>query len=264
MGFSIGSSRFSKIIRNDRGILIKTAGYNIVIRIDIDRVLKSLANKKFCDPNRNFRPVGNAAYSILPIKEIVAKYNSVQLGIANYYLLHIDRVDVFYRIMYIIQYSCYGTIAKKLNSSIFKIFRKYGKPPTFEFGVRSKTLGTFGPITEVKKITVFSTDVVKKMVRDRGLPLKGNTGFTTMNFVNWRTYKNLTNPKCLICGSSLNVEWHHVNRIKNVKATGFTKVMQQLNRKVIPLCHKHHVEVEHGKYSGAKLADLVEVESWLI
>lgn len=163
--------------------------------------------------------------------------------------------------MYIIQYSCYGTLAKKFNSTIFKIMRKYGKPPTFEITVVEKKKNL--TLKRTKKISVLSTDQVRSMITNRSRLIKEKDPFSVLRTVNWRTYKNL-DSSCIICGAQKDVEWHHVNRIKNIKVEGFTKVMQQLNRKVVPLCHQHHLEVEHGKYNGVKLGQLVEIESWLI
>jgi hypothetical protein len=47
---------------------------------------------------------------------------------ANYLIPMIDAYRSFTLIQYILEYSCYGTIATKYKSTIFKIFLKYGKP----------------------------------------------------------------------------------------------------------------------------------------
>ncbi len=60
-----------------------------------------------------------------------------------------------------------------------------------------------------------------------------------------------------------NIEWHHVNQIKKGKTTGFTQVMKQLNRKQVPLCKKHHLDVTKGLYDEAKLSDLVQIHFFL-
>jgi hypothetical protein len=74
-----------------------------------------------------------------------------------------------------------------------------------------------------------------------------------MNKINWRTYKNLQ-AFCVICGTDQEIEWHHINSVRKIgtKVTGFSRVMQSLNRKQIPLCKKHHLEVGQGKYNGIK------------
>lgn len=51
---------------------------------------------------------------------------------------------------------------------------------------------------------------------------------------------------------------HHVKHIRksNVTATGFTKIMSQLNRKQIPVCKPCHNLIHQGKYNGISLTDL--------
>lgn len=268
LGFSLGSYKTPRLGMNQNGLLIKSAGQNIIVRINGERVLESLALKKFCKKSQKFRPTAISSYSILPIRDIVTKFNHVQVGIANYYLPYIKRVDVFYRIMYIIQYSCYFTIAKKLKISVSKIFKRFGNPPTFDVNVSQKIKGVLTNTS--KKFSVLSTAQIKlrvaELVKDRlasgSLTGTSKDPFSALAITNWRTYKNLS-CKCLICGSDSDVEWHHVNRIKNIKTIGFSKVMQQLNRKVVPLCHTHHVQVEKGRYDGTKLGDLFDLEYFL-
>ena len=86
--------------------------------------------------------------------------------------------------------------------------------------------------------------------------------FRPMKTINWRTYKNLENV-CIICGTDINVEQHHIRHIRKGKVTGFSQVMNQLNRKMVPLCRTHHNEVEHGKYDGVKLEELFDIQRLL-
>jgi hypothetical protein len=51
-----------------------------------------------------------------------------------------------------------------------------------------------------------------------------------------------------------------VKSIKKEKVSGFNQVLKQLNRKMIPLCKKHHIEVEHGKYNDIKITDLIDID----
>lgn len=84
-----------------------------------------------------------------------------------------------------------------------------------------------------------------------------------LNKINWRTYRNLTS-ECCICGSPDNVEMHHVYAIRKGKVSGFTQIMKQLNRKQIPLCKKHHTEVEVGLYDDIAVKELFDIERFLL
>jgi hypothetical protein len=56
---------------------------------------------------------------------------------------------------------------------------------------------------------------------------------------------------------------HHVKHIRKGKVIGFTQILKQLNRTMIPLCRTHHWEVYKGKYDGIKLEDLIGIERFL-
>ena len=55
---------------------------------------------------------------------------------------------------------------------------------------------------------------------------------------------------CTICGCSDNIHLHHVRQIrglrKNLKLDFFTKQMAAINRKQVPLCRAHHVDLHRG------------------
>ena len=56
---------------------------------------------------------------------------------------------------------------------------------------------------------------------------------------------------------------HHVKYIKKGKVIGFTQVLNQLNRRMIPLCAKHHRKVHRGIYDNIKLNELYDIERFL-
>jgi len=58
---------------------------------------------------------------------------------------------------------------------------------------------------------------------------------------------------CKLCGSTENVEMHHVRHIRKGNLKGFTKFMAAINRKQIPVCRKCHMNIHYGLYDGKKL-----------
>jgi hypothetical protein len=180
----------------------------------------------------------------------------------------IDAYRPFTLIQYILEYSCYGTIATKYKSSIYKIFKKYGKPPKFEIfadvQIRKKNENLINA-PESKTLKTEKSVIPYLINKKNALNIKQEITsdvFSPMKKINWRTYKNL-NAFCVICGTNSNIEWHHVNSIKKGKVTGFTQVMKQLNRKQIPLCHEHHVLVQQGLYDGIKISELSHIDYWI-
>lgn len=81
--------------------------------------------------------------------------------------------------------------------------------------------------------------------------------------VNWRTKYKLTNYSA-ICGSTENVEMHHVKDIRKGKVEGFLQVMNQLNRKQIPCCRSCHRNIHTAKYDGIGLNQIYDEELIII
>jgi hypothetical protein len=252
--------------------LSRTGGYNIKVGIDMEKVLNRLTDLKLCD--KNHKPIAKNPFSILSIAQIIDKYNSMIRGSANFYIPAIDTFRSFTQIQYILEYSCYSTIAKKFKSSIFKLFNKYGKPPVFtvETTIKYKDKNKEPenkPDLPILKLSILSylknkENALKLKDKYKLLPLSiiGKDIFHPMKTINWRTYKNLK-AYCIICGSTENIQWHHVTQIRKGKVSGFTQVMKQLNRKQVPVCPIHHHQVEQGLYNDIKLSDLVQVEYWI-
>lgn len=57
--------------------------------------------------------------------------------------------------------------------------------------------------------------------------------------VNWRSAYKLTR-ECNICGSTQDVQSHHIKHVRKGKITGFAQVLNQLNRRQIVCCAECH------------------------
>lgn len=271
VGFEIRTSRFRRFSRSSFGDCIRDAGWSLRFNIDKVRMLNRLASFGFCILQKNYRPKAKDPYAVLKIEEIINRFNYMIRGVANYYLPVIDLRNVFNRIHYIYYYSCMGTIAKKTNSSIFKVIKKYGNPliykiespEAFRLANPHSTKGN----RIYKLITYLDCIESSKLRREnfkKGIVYSVSSDiFNAMNTINWRTYRDLTSV-CAICGTDKNVEMHHVRAVRKGKVTGFTQVMNQLNRKMIPLCREHHMDVEFGRYDGAGVNDLLDIERFLM
>jgi hypothetical protein len=81
--------------------------------------------------------------------------------------------------------------------------------------------------------------------------------------VNWRTKYKLT-QHCSICGSQNKVEYHHIKHIRKGKVAGFLQLMNQLNRKQIPVCQQCHNNIHKGAYDGMNLREVYDEELIII
>lgn len=269
LGFSIGTYRTTNLtIRSGR--LVRTAGYSIIVGIDMDRIINRLTIKGFCRDKSGNRPIAKPSYSVLTIQNIITTYNYIIRGVANYYLPMLSRVKDLIRVIYILEYSAYMTIAKKYGSKISKIREKYGKPLKVTV-TQTETVKDKPSRTTVKQFTLLDYLTVKQLVLDslkdskvkhKEKVIVNSDIFNPMYKINWRTLRNL-NSACCICGTTENVELHHVHKIRKEKVTGFAQVLKQINRKTIPLCKEHHLAAEQGKLDNIKVADLYFLDEFL-
>src|SRR5690554_1115862 len=76
--------------------------------------------------------------------------------------------------------------------------------------------------------------------------------------------KSALHESCILCGSGVGVEMHHVRQIRDLRDPKigkdfFTRQMEAINRKQVPLCRDHHqglhknewTEEERKKYPKA-------------
>jgi RNA-directed DNA polymerase len=165
LGFSIYTYRNTnrKVVK---GKIVKTAGYAILIGIDMNRMIDRLVAKGFCKDSTGHRPIAKPSYSVLAMKDIITTYNSIIRGFANYYLPKISRVKDLIRVIYILEYSAYMTIAKKQNSKITKIREKYGKPLTISITQTEFVKGRPLPKEVNKTFTLLDYKTVKDRVKE--------------------------------------------------------------------------------------------------
>lgn len=267
LGYSLKTYIKRRYTLNNFGEMVKRAGWDLIIDIDSDRVKDRLQLRGFI--NTKQKPIAKNPWAVLSEIEIINRYNYIIRGMGNYYYPVIDRRSFLNYIFYVFKFSCLSTFAKKYNSKITKITQKYGDPLTLKVLEKTKFKGS--EMTETEKSYILLTykkyrELKKFKKFDFRKPNVDSVPeediFSPMSTINWRTRRNLTNV-CAVCGTTENVEMHHIKHIRVGKITGFGQILKALNRTMIPLCRTHHREVHAGKYDGLKLSDLYGMERFL-
>jgi group II intron reverse transcriptase/maturase len=211
---------------------VKTTSGNIKLLVPLRELSKKL--KKYM---ANGQPTDMCAFINQPTDHIIGHYNGVIRGWYNYYQLA-ENVSSLNYARYVLQYSLAKTLAHKENSSVSKIFRKYGKDITFQ-----KPNG--------RKIHFFNQPL-KQVKRAKGSRI--NLDILPI-WAPRRTRSRLLDD-CAICGSQEKIEMHHVRHIRKrgKKVRGFALYLAAINRKQLPVCRKCHREIHNGKYDGASLS----------
>lgn len=175
---------------------------------------------------------------------IVKHYWTIWQGISNYYSF-VNNTGSLGRIFYILKYSCVLTLASKLKlgtkAKVFKRFRKdiaildaNGKiqasipnpslANTFKFNINQDQTNPFYRIEKLGRAT-------------------------------FRSLAVLDSP-CMLCGSDVNVEMHHVRALKDGSKQPkdfMTAMISRMNRKQIPVCRPCHNRIHNGSVTKANL-----------
>jgi group II intron reverse transcriptase/maturase len=151
LGFAIYAYRFRRLSKGKYGDVIKSAGWEMRITVDMDRVLKRLHDNKFCNEYKNYFPTYNGPLTELREEEIVNKYNAVIRGLANYLIPVTDIKKPITRICYILKFSCTHTFANKFKTKTTKILKRFGNPLTININEKATRKGKEGEIIEIKK-----------------------------------------------------------------------------------------------------------------
>ncbi len=204
----------------------------------------------------------------IPLKpnEIVQRYNWLISGLANYFGPACTYKLNFHQLYYLLTYSCYHTLASKVNCRISKIIKKFVRNITINS--LEKTIVRWEEHTKEKSISLITWDKAKSIIFQGIMRKIKKTQETIPNLeriitpkVSFRT-KSKLGKYCCICGSTEKLQYHHVKHIKVGKVTGFLQVMKQLNRKQIPVCLLCHwfYRIHRRDYDNIALTDLYHEE----
>ena len=67
--------------------------------------------------------------------------------------------------------------------------------------------------------------------------------------------QHLLKSDCLGCGSTENIQIHHVKKLKDIPRTKhvFYQIMSKLSRKQVAVCKSCHYKIHKGIYDGKSL-----------
>jgi group II intron reverse transcriptase/maturase len=180
--------------------------------------------------------------------DILKYYNSKIRGLYNYYNF-VSNMNKLAYICWLITESCCLTLARKFKlKSMKKVYRKFGK--NFSCVIESNK-GEKQIISQIlpedfKKKHIMSRNKVEKDPF-KSLEENWNQKFTKSNIF----------QTCIICGSNERIEMHHVRQIKDLrnpksKKDFYTRQMEAINRKQIPLCKDHHIRLHNNTWTDTE------------
>ena len=218
-----------------------------LVKAPIQSLLTKLKTMGYIRQNhkQEYYPKHMGALTNLSHYDILTFYNSKIHGLLNFYSFasNLNKVG---RIIWYLQASCALTLARKFKlGTLSKAFSKYGKllkcPDTGKELYLSKNL----------KVRHYYQNT-----RDLILAEKLLWGSLASKLTETKFGKT-----CTICGSTFDLEMHHVRSVKDIRATfrtgdtSYEKWTAAMKRKQVPLCKYHH-DLYKGQLSHADLRQI--------
>lgn len=226
----------------------RTANGTIALRVPKDKMQKKAAKY-----TQNGKPIHlnhlleDSDYSI------VAEYQIELKGLYQYYSLALN-VSWLYHLKWIMEESLLKTLAAKHKTSVNAMYMKYATKVVTEEGKTLKciqvTVAREGKKALIARFGGFS--MMRKpfgMIEDQ-TPKTMRSGHTEI-------LQRLLADKCEICGSTEDVEVHHIRKLAEVQGeknerTEWKKTMATRRRKTLVVCRNCHRAIHAGKPISTK------------
>ena len=248
LGFFLRYFVNNKIIKDpkvtqedDKGLghLLKSTALNKVqLRIPVEKILRRAVDRgyaKIRKDGKSIRASSCRKLSSLEDKLIVQRFSSIIRGLMNYYSPANQYSDLW-QIVALYRKSCALTLADKHKlKTAAKAFKRYGP------NLKITTLGNkesvlFYP-TSLKTTADFKLGKPDISLADSILdPIQGSykSNIKMSSVCQWPG-----------CKSTDNLEEHHVNPVRNIKANSkYEAWLRKRVRKTVTLCREHHIEAE--------------------
>ena len=181
---------------------------------------------------------------------IVALYQAEYSGLVQYYRLAYN-LHMLSRLRYVAEVSLVKTLANKYRTSCRTIYRRF-----------RKDVQTADGTYKVLEVELKREPPKKPLVaRFGGISLKKNEwatiGETPIRI--WSGHseiqQRLLAQKCELCGSTDNIEVHHIRKLADLKGKSrWEKVMAARRRKTLVVCQDCHGRIHHGRYDRTAIA----------
>jgi group II intron reverse transcriptase/maturase len=245
-----------EIDKKGKGLKLRGATLQVPrlrITFSMNAVLRKLVDKGLIRyKTGKFFPTSYKSVLQYDIANIVEYLKTVFRGLANYYGVAHNWYDAKTLYNYFGKFCVAMTIAQKTKSKISKIFKKYGDSLAIK-NSKNKIISSYGSL---------SNALLKKLSAGQFLNTGPSSNIESLLFKHLKLAKlSMIHWPCVICGNQ--AEMHHVKHVRKVlkekkpqSFNAYLEAMRLVNRKTLPLCKEHHLQVHKGIYDGVSLKKL--------
>lgn len=244
LGYDLAVRRNQDVKGKKNGVVQRTLNNSVELNIPFTEKIEAfLFGKKAVIQDRTgkLKPVAICNLLHLTDLEILDTFNAQTRGLSNYYSLasNFSKLSFF---VYLMEYSCLKTLAKKHKSSVAKIHNQYRQGKTWVISYetkKGKRSMSFVKFKDFKRTSSF--DKVDTADIDNIKTKYHNTNINTLD-------SRLRANACELCGKQGydKYEIHHINKVKNLTGrTQWEKVMIARRRKTLVVCKDCHTKIHH-------------------
>ena len=181
---------------------------------------------------------------------IISRYQAEFRGVVQYYMLALN-VSHFGKLQWVMQQSLAKTLAAKHKTPRRKLIRRYQSTVNTEHGERAC----------LQVVVERGAGKRPLVARFGGIPLKRNRQAVLADQKPQRyraerneLIKRLLADKCEMCGSTVDVEVHHVRALRDLNVKGrrekpkWVQVMAARRRKTLVVCRPCHLNAHGGDW----------------
>lgn len=274
LGFKIKSiednEKAHEVIYNNKNLnrkITRRKKVRLSFEFDYHKVLKKLSDsnivrlrvrQKSNDTNdliHRGRFRGNLIHLDHP--DIINYYNTIIRGIYNYYCICRNHNQLF-NVLWLIRESCALTLARKFKlRTMKKVFSLFGKDLTYTKKVLLKGKEYW------REYKLYSPEDTKREKIKSWVPRYNEDQLDEIIERNWNNKFTKSNlwENCAICDTDSQIEMHHVRSIRDLRdpkgksKDWFTRAMNGINRKQIPLCNEHHIKLHKNNLDVFELTN---------
>lgn len=204
---------------------------------------------------KNNRPIYRAELLNLSDFEIVQTYGNELRGIVNYYSLAENVGGMFNYVKHMAIRSAARTLAYKHKTSEAKMLKKYSRRS--EYGVKALIVEVENPKNPDKPL---KAQLGEKPLARKNTTIQDVIPTWKPEYERTELTTRLLADECELCGSTIDVEVHHIRKLADLKkrygknnVPRWVRIMSQRNRKQLVVCWDCHQKITAGKYDGTKV-----------
>ncbi|MDE5582248.1 MAG: group II intron reverse transcriptase/maturase [Ruminococcus sp.] len=238
LGYDINVRRNNQTKRKANGTVQRTLNQSVELLVPFEKIEQFMYQREIVIQAKDgsLIPWQRNAMAGLTDLEVLDTYNSQTRGICNYYSLASNFSKLTY-FVYLMEYSCLKTLAKKHKTRISAIKKMYQCGSSWGIPYETKS-------GKKRMMIIKFSDLKKGAVYHNADTITHHIHFTSHSALEDRLRAN----QCELCGATdVLLEIHHINKIKNLNGKEqWEKAMIARKRKTLIVCKNCHIAIHHS------------------